>query len=181
MTEINRHYLETAKKNFQSIKKLGDKVFPQIKDKDFFWSPDEESNSMAIIIRHLYGNMLSRWTDFLTSDGEKPDRKRDEEFERLFYTDKDDVIEKWNSGWKCLFDALDSLNENDLMKEVTIRGQHHTVIEAIERQINHYSYHVGQIVYIGKHLEGEKWISLSVPRNKSDKFNDEMKKRHGKF
>ncbi len=163
---LARHYLDNSIKEFKKLKDLGDKSFSQIKDEDFFWSPDEESNSIAIIVRHLSGNMISRWTDFLTTDGEKESRKRDEEFERLFYTDKDDVLSRWEKGWVFLFNSLQSLNENDLLKEVRIRNEPHTVVEAINRQLTHYAYHVGQIVYIAKHLDGEMWKSLSIPWKK---------------
>lgn len=169
-----KNYLHSCLKEFKYLKALGDKSFSQIKDEDFFRSPDTESNSIAVIIRHLSGNMISRWTDFLTSDGEKPDRNRDEEFERLFYTDKDDIISRWENGWNCLFDALDSINETDLRKEVFIRNQKHTVIEAINRQIAHYSYHVGQIVYLAKHFVSANWKSLSIERGKSDDYNKKL-------
>ena len=171
---IGKHYLENAIVEFKKVKQLGDKSFSQIKDEDFFWSPDEESNSIAIIIRHLSGNMISRWTDFLTTDGEKENRNRDEEFEKLFYTDKDDVISRWEKGWNNLFDALDNLNENDLLKEIRIRNQPMTVIEAINRQLTHYGYHIGQIVYIAKHLEGDNWRSLSIPKRGSKEFNEKL-------
>ncbi|MCY7360865.1 MAG: DUF1572 domain-containing protein [Ignavibacteria bacterium] len=171
-----KHYLENCIKEFKGLKTLGEKSFAQIKDEDFFWSPDEESNSIAIIVRHLSGNMISRWTDFLTTDGEKEYRKRDEEFERLFYTDKDDVIARWEKGWKCFLDTLESLNENDLMKDVYIRKEKHTVIAAINRQLAHYAYHVGQIVFISKHLESSNWKSLSIPRGKSNDFNKTIMK-----
>lgn len=166
-----KHYLENSISEFKKLKQLGDKSFSQIKDEDFFWSPDEESNSIAIIARHLSGNMLSRWTDFLTTDGEKENRNRDEEFERIFYTDKDDVLSRWEKGWKRLFQTLESLTEEDLVKEVKIRNELHTVIAAINRQLTHYGYHIGQIVYIAKHLEGTGWKSLSIPRGKSEEFN----------
>lgn len=165
-SNINNHYLENCLKEFRGLKVLGDRTFSQIKDEDFFWSPDEESNSIAIIVRHLKGNMLSRWTDFLTTDGEKESRKRDEEFEKLFYTDKDDVLAEWEAGWDCVFEAVKSLKENDLLKTITIRNIPLTVIEAINRQLTHYGYHVGQIVYIGKHLECANWKSLSIPKKK---------------
>lgn len=163
---IGKHYLENSIHEFKKTKDLGDKSFAQIKDEDFFWSPDEESNSIAIIVRHLSGNMISRWTDFLTTDGEKESRKRDEEFEKIFYTDKDDVISRWEKGWKNLFKTLESLTPGDLMKEITIRNETHTVIQAINRQLTHYAYHIGQIVYIAKHLESSNWKSLSIPRKK---------------
>ena len=116
-----KSYLNNVLKEFGKLKDLGDKSFAQIKDEDFFWQPSEDSNSIAIIIRHVSGNMLSRWTDFLTTDGEKESRKRDEEFERLFYTDKDDILSRWESGWKCLFGAIESLTPEDLGKTVYIR------------------------------------------------------------
>jgi len=163
---LGNHYLENSIHEFRKLKDLGDKSFSQIKDEDFFWSPDEESNSIAIIVRHLSGNMISRWTDFLTTDGEKKNRKRDEEFERIFYTDKDDVISRWEKGWNRLFKTLESLNEEDLLKEVKIRKEPHTVVQAINRQLTHYAYHIGQIVYIAKHLENSNWKSLSIPRKK---------------
>ncbi|MBK8551698.1 MAG: DUF1572 family protein [Ignavibacteria bacterium] len=169
--DLGKNYLENSISEFKKLKQLGDRSFSQIKDEDFFWSPDEESNSIAIIIRHLSGNMISRWTDFLTTDGEKENRNRDEEFERIFYTDKDDVISRWDKGWKRLFETFESLTENDLMKEIKIRNEPHTVIAAINRQLAHYGYHIGQIVYIAKHLEGTGWKSLSIPRGKSEEFN----------
>jgi len=176
METLNENYLQNCIKEFKGLKELGDKTFRQIKDEDFFWSPDEESNSIAIIVRHLSGNMISRWTDFLTTDGEKETRKRDEEFDRLFYTDKDDVISRWEKGWKCVFDAISGLNEDDLLKEVSIRKQKLTVVEAINRQLTHYGYHIGQIVYIGKHVESANWKSLSIPRGKSKEFNEKLMK-----
>ncbi|HMQ67950.1 MAG TPA: DUF1572 family protein [Ignavibacteria bacterium] len=171
---INKHYIENSISEFRKIKELGDKTFSQIRDEDFFWSPDEDSNSIAIIVRHLSGNMISRWTDFLTTDGEKPTRMRDEEFERIFYTDKDDIISRWESGWRCVFGALSTLKEEDLLKEITIRSEPHTVLQAINRQLTHYSYHTGQIVFIGKHLENANWKSLSIPRGGSEEFNKKM-------
>lgn len=176
MKSIGQNYLQNSIKEFKGLKALGDKTFSQIKDEDFFWAPDEESNSIAIIVRHLSGNMISRWTDFLTTDGEKESRNRDEEFEKLFYTDKDDVLSRWEKGWKCLFDTIEALKEEDLLKQVKIRNQPHTVIEAINRQLTHYGYHVGQIVYIGKHLESANWKSLSIPKGKSKDFNEKMSK-----
>ncbi|MBV6478150.1 MAG: hypothetical protein HGGPFJEG_00898 [Ignavibacteria bacterium] len=173
-TGLNNNFLHSSIMEFKSLKSLGDKTFSQIKDEDFFKSPDTESNSIAVIVRHLSGNMISRWTDFLTTDGEKPNRNRDEEFEKLFYTDKDDIVSRWENGWKCLFEALDSLNESDLLKTVYIRNQKHTVTEAINRQLAHYAYHVGQIVYLGKHFLSANWKSLSIPKGKSDDYNKKL-------
>lgn len=174
---LAENYLKSCLKEFKGLKSLGEKSFSQIKDEDFFVSLDDESNSIAIIVRHLSGNMISRWTDFLTTDGEKEYRNRDEEFERLFYTDKDDIMSRWEKGWKCLFDAVGPLKEEDLLKEVCIRKEKHTVPEAINRQLTHYGYHIGQIVYIAKHLESRNWKSLSIPRGKSKDFNEEMDKK----
>ena len=129
----------------------------------------------------MSGNMLSRWTDFLTSDGEKEWRKRDEEFERLFYTDKDDIIDRWENGWKCVFDALQSLTPEDLTRQVKIRGEAHTVVQAINRQLAHYGYHTGQILYMAKYRAGEDWGSPSVARGKSKEFNQSMRDKHGNF
>ena len=158
------NYLKSVLKEFHKLKDLGDKSFQQIKDEDFFWQPDEDSNSIAINIRHVSGNMHSRWTDFLTTDGEKETRMRDDEFERLFYTDKDDILSRWESGWKCLFDAIESLTPDDLGKIVYIRKEAHTVIEAINRQLTHIGYHIGQIVYLAKYRGKGAWRSLSIPR-----------------
>ena len=172
---IGAHYLQNSIKEFRKLKELGDKAFGQIKDEDFFYAPDEDTNSIAIIVRHMSGNMLSRWTDFLTTDGEKEWRNRDSEFEQVFYTDEEDVIEWWEKGWKVLFDTLQSLTENDLIKKVKIRSEDHTVIEAINRQLTHYGYHVGQIVYMAKYLAKSGWNSLSVPKGKSEEFNKKMR------
>ncbi|HQY20116.1 MAG TPA: DUF1572 family protein [Ignavibacteria bacterium] len=171
---LGRHYLENVRSEFRKLKSLGDNTFKQIKDEEFFLSPDEESNSIAIIVRHMSGNMLSRWTDFLTTDGEKEFRKRDEEFDKLFYTDKDDIILRWENGWECFFKTLDSLTEDDLLKYIKIRNESHTVTEALNRQLTHYAYHIGQIVYLAKHILNKNWNSLSIPKGKSDEFNKKM-------
>ncbi|MBK6879056.1 MAG: DUF1572 family protein [Ignavibacteria bacterium] len=165
-----KNYLNSVLKEFGKLKDLGDRSFAQIKDEDFFWQPSEDSNSIAIIIRHISGNMHSRWTDFLTTDGEKESRKRDEEFERLFYTDKDDILSRWESGWKCLFGAIEALTPEDLGKTVYIRSEAHTVIEAINRQLTHIGYHIGQIVYLAKYRGRAGWGSLSIPRPGEKKF-----------
>ena len=166
------NYLESAKKQFEYYKMLGDKTFAQIPDEKLFWKFNDESNNIAIIVNHLNGNMLSRWTDFLNSDGEKEWRQRDAEFENDIKT-KEELIQKWNDGWNCLFDALNSLKEVDLSKTIYIRNQGHTVIEAINRQLAHYPYHVGQIVFIGKMICNEKWTSLSIPKGNSSNYNAE--------
>ncbi|RVT75391.1 DUF1572 domain-containing protein [Flavobacterium sufflavum] len=166
------NYLESAKKQFEYYKILGDKTFAQIPDEKLFWKFNDESNNIAIIIKHLSGNMLSRWTDFLNSDGEKEWRQRDAEFENDIKT-KEELIQKWNEGWDCLFKALNALKEKDLSKTIYIRNQGHSVTEAINRQLAHYPYHVGQIVFIGKMICNEKWTSLSIPKGNSTNYNAE--------
>jgi hypothetical protein len=174
---VSEHYLENCLNEFTKMKLLAEKAINQIKYEDIFWSPDEESNSIAIIIKHMHGNMISRWTDFLTTDGEKPTRNRDEEFNKVFYTDKDDLLERWEKGWKVVFEVIGSLKDIDLMREITIRGEKHTIIQALNRQLTHYSYHVGQIIYIAKHLNQSSWNSLSIPKGKSEEFNEKMNKK----
>jgi hypothetical protein len=157
------NYIESAKKQFEKYKALGEKTFKQLSDDKLFWKYNEESNSIGTIVKHMWGNMLSRWTDFLTTDGEKEWRERDAEFENDIQT-REDLLEKWNLGWACLFKAMDSLTENDLRREVSIRKESLTVMDAIQRQLTHYAYHVGQIVYIGKMICNENWTSLSIPK-----------------
>jgi hypothetical protein len=163
-------YLDSAKKRFESYKTLGEKTFAQLNDEALFWQYNAESNSIAIIVQHMAGNMLSRWTDFLTSDGEKEWRGRDAEFENKMTT-RQQLLDKWNAGWECLFNALDSLDEDDLSKTVFVRNEPHIVIDAINRQLAHYPYHVGQIVFIGKMAAGKKWNSLSIPKGQSETFS----------
>jgi hypothetical protein len=165
-------YLSSVIKQFEYYKLLGDKTIAQLSDDELFWQYNQESNSIAINVKHLHGNMLSRWTDFLSTDGEKEWRNRDAEFENDLTT-KEEVIKLWEEGWKCFLDTLKSLKENDLEKIVYIRNQGHTVVEAINRQLAHYPYHVGQIVFIGKMILNEKWKSLSIPRGNSNAFNVE--------
>lgn len=166
------NYLASVQQQFLSYKALGDKAMAQLEPAMLFIQPDETSNSIAMIVQHMHGNMLSRWTDFLTSDGEKEWRKRDEEFE-VVLKDKEEVLLKWEEGWACLVNAIGQLNENNLADIVLIRNEHHTVTEAINRQLAHYPYHVGQIVFYAKQLIGEKFTSLSIAKNKSKEFNAE--------
>ena len=168
---IGEHYLEDALRTFRDYKKLAERAFEQIDDEDFFRTIDRESNSIAVNMKHLAGNMLSRWTDFLTTDGEKPERDRDMEFVMLPQTTKAEMVAYWDKGWQCTFDAVEPLKPENLMRTVTIRGQDHTVVQAINRQLAHYAYHVGQIVYLAKHFKASDWQSLSVPKNKSAEFN----------
>lgn len=165
-------YLESVKKQFEYYKLLGDKTFAQLTEERLFWQYNDDSNSIATIVKHLWGNMLSRWTDFLTSDGEKEWRNRDSEFENDL-RNRDELLRKWNEGWQCLFNALNLLTDVDLQKEIFIRNQGHTVMEAINRQLAHYPYHVGQIVFLGKMLSNGHWQSLSIPKGNSSTFNAE--------
>lgn len=175
-------YLESVTKQFQYYKMLGDKTFEQLAEADLFWQYNEASNSIAIIVKHLWGNMLSRWTDFLTTDGEKTWRNRDAEFEADIQT-KTELLEKWETGWACLFEALETINAENFDTIIYIRNQGHTITEAINRQLAHYAYHVGQIVFVGRMIQNEKWQSLSIPKGKSadfnaEKFAQEKKKKH---
>lgn len=165
-------YLINIKKQFAYYKMLGEKTFYQLSDNEINWKLNSNSNSIAMIVNHLSGNMFSRWTDLLTSDSEKPWRNRDQEFEDVKWT-KDELNEKWVQAWQCLFDALNQLKDEDLDKIIYIRNQGHTVMEAINRQLAHYPYHIGQIVYIGKMIKNEEWNSLSIPKNQSDNYNAE--------
>ncbi len=169
---MNLDFLESAKKQFEYYKLLGDKTFEQLPAESLFFKYNNDSNSIAVIIKHLHGNMLSRWTDFLTSDGEKEWRIRDYEFDEEKINETE-LLNKWNEGWNCLFHALNSLTESDFKKTIYIRNQEHTVTEAINRQLAHYPYHVGQIVFIGKMLSNNNWKSLSIPKNKSNEYNSE--------
>lgn len=174
---IAQHYLEDALRTFREYKKLAEGAFAQLTDEDFFRTLDDGSNSIAIIIKHLAGNMLSRWTDFLTTDGEKPERDRDMEFVMLPGATKDDMLAYWEKGWKVVFHAIEPLRPDDLMRRVTIRGQDHTVMQAINRQLAHYASHIGQIVFLAKHFKASEWKSLSVPRNQSAEFNARIQNR----
>ena len=222
LPRMNTDYLNSAKQQFQYYKQLGDKTMDQLSDEQLFWQYNDASNSIAIMVKHLWGNMMSRWTDFLTTDGEKDFRKRDEEFElhvgpslqgvdtanaegvnntaEGVYTDSAKgvdtdiaegvnehsravITEKWEQGWACLFKALDSINEDNFDTTIYIRNQGHSIPEAINRQMMHYAYHVGQMVYLGRMMKGEDWQSLSIPKGNSkaynaEKFSQEKGKRH---
>lgn len=169
---MTNDYLDSVRKQFEYYKMLGDKTFQQVPDEGLFWQYNDDSNSIATIVKHLWGNMMSRWTDFLTSDGEKESRNRDAEFENDIKT-REELLEKWNAGWACLFNAIHPLTESDLDRMVYIRNQGHTVMEAINRQLAHYPYHVGQIVFLGKMLAQDGWKSLSIPKGNSQSFNAE--------
>jgi len=167
-------FLEGAVKLFRYYKKLGEGAIAQLSDEELFRVIDPEANSVAQIVKHMAGNMRSRWTDFLTSDGEKPDRNRDTEFEMNSGTTRAQVMEWWETGWKCVFDAIDGLRPEDLGRTVTIRGEPHSVVQALNRQVAHYAYHVGQIVFLAKHLKSSAWRSLSIPRGMSQQVNASM-------
>ena len=165
--QIIQDYLNDARKAMRAYKKLAEKALDQLKDDEYFVKLDEESNSVAVVMKHMAGNMFSRWTDFLTTDGEKPNRNRDYEFVIESDTTKDDVRDYWERGWECVFAAIDPLQIEDLDKKVDIRGEEHTVVQAVNRQLMHYAYHVGQIVFLAKHFRALDWNSLSIPRNRS--------------
>ncbi|QTE40162.1 DUF1572 domain-containing protein [Mucilaginibacter sp. P19] len=179
---MENDYLTSVKKQFAYYKSLGEKTFEQLTDEQLYWQYNPESNSIAMIVKHMSGNMISRWTDIFTTDGEKPTRNREAEFTPSTPT-RQTITETWEQGWQCLFDTLDKLTADDLGKIVYIRNQGHTVMEAINRQLAHYPYHVGQIVFLGKMLCNENWHSLSIPRGQSenynaDKFAQEKRKVH---
>jgi hypothetical protein len=174
---IGNHYLEDALRTFRAYKKLAERAFEQVDDEHFFRTINDESNSIAVNMKHMAGNMLSRWTNFLTSDGEKPNRERDMEFVMLPRTTKAEMIAYWDRGWQSVFDAVEPLTPDDLLRTVTIRGQDHTVVQAINRQLSHYAYHVGQIVYLAKHFRASEWQTLSVPKNKSAEFNKYLEEK----
>lgn len=168
--EANTAYLESVKKQFLYYKTLGEKAFEQIEPEQLFISLNENTNSIAVIVKHLSGNMLSRWTDFLTTDGEKEWRNRDAEFEESITT-KEELLAFWNKGWDCFITTLNTLETNHLSKIIYIRNEGHTVIEAINRQLAHYPYHIGQIVFYAKLLKKSEWNSLSIPKNNSTAYN----------
>jgi len=164
-------YIQLSIREFKRMKGLADAAFVQVTPEQFFATPSGDDNSIAVIVKHVGGNLLSRWTDFLTTDGEKPGRNRDTEFEITATDTRQILIGRWESGWATLFSALEPLGDADLERTVTIRGEALSVLQAINRQLTHYSYHVGQIVYVAKHYAGSSWRSLSIPRGKSVQFN----------
>jgi len=166
-------HLEDSLTLFRYYKKLAEGAMGQVTDEQLFSVLDPEMNSIAVIAKHMVGNMRSRWTDFLTSDGEKPDRHRDSEFVEPAST-REELMKQWEAGWRCLFSALEPLSDADLSRPVTIRGEAHSVTQAINRQLAHYAYHIGQIVFLAKHLQSAQWKSLSVPRGDSGKFNQRV-------
>jgi hypothetical protein len=169
--QFTTSYIEDSLSLFRQYKNLAERAMSQVSDDQLFTALDGESNSIAITVKHMAGNMRSRWTDFLTSDGEKPDRNRDTEFEMNPGTTRADVMAWWETGWKCVFDAVDPLQPEDMGRTITIRGEAHSVVQAINRQIAHYSYHIGQIVLLAKHFKSASWKSLSIPKGQSQQVN----------
>jgi len=171
--QFTTSYVSDSLNLFRYYKKLAERAMEQVPDDQLFAQLDPESNSIAIVVKHMAGNMRSRWTDFLTTDGEKPDRDRDTEFVNAPAT-RDALMRAWNDGWDRVFQAIEPLSDADLTRTVLIRGEAHSVMQAINRQIAHYAHHIGQIVMLAKHLAGEKWTSLSIPRNRSADFNQRV-------
>jgi hypothetical protein len=180
MNEIVTNFQADALASFRNYKKLAERAIEQASDEEFFLAIDPEANSIAVIVKHIAGNLHSRWRDFLTADGEKPSRNRDMEFE-IADDSRESLMRIWESGWQTLFDNIEPLTAEDFSKSITIRGEPHTLVEAINRQLTHYAYHVGQIVFLAKHLKSAEWKTLSVPRNRSAEFNQVLaeKQRQG--
>jgi hypothetical protein len=174
--DIIENYKRDALELFRTYKKLAERAIEQVSDEEFFALIDAEANSIAVIVKHIAGNLVSRWSDFLTTDGEKPTRNRDAEFE-VFADTRESLMAFWERGWTTLFDNIEPLTLNDFSKTITIRGQPHTIIQAINRQLTHYPMHVGQIVLLAKHFKSADWETLSVPKNKSAEFNQFMAER----
>ncbi len=170
MSAAEDHWAADVLLQFRKYKKLAEGALAQVEDADFFRTIDPESNSVALIVKHMAGNMRSRWTDFLTSDGEKADRNRDEEFEARAADTRESLMAAWETGWALTFEAIAPLRPEDLLAEVRIRGEKHTVMQAAHRQLTHYAYHVGQIVLLARHFAGPRWTSLSIPKGKSKEF-----------
>jgi hypothetical protein len=168
MSDLGRHYLDSAIREFEAMKRQAERALEQVSDDQLNVTLDPEANSLALIVKHIAGNMRSRWTDFLTSDGEKPDRDRDREFEGTLT--RAELMEAWRRGWELVFAAIRPLRPEDLLKTVSIRGEPHTLVQAIDRQLTHYASHIGQIVLLAKHLAGQRWKTLSVARGESRAF-----------
>ena len=178
MSDIGALYLDEIFRGLRGHKRLADDSIAQLTDEQFFAQPDAESNSVAVIVKHMAGNLRSRFTDFLTSDGEKPDRNRDQEFLTGDQANREALLQSWEQGWQILFDSLNSLEPDDLQRTVTIRGQPHSVLQALNRASGHAAYHVGQITFLAKHWRGAEWKSLSVPKGESEQFNAKMLEKY---
>ena len=170
MTDLASYYLEEIRRQFRGHKRMAEAAMAQLEDKDFFITIDPESNSIAILVKHIAGNARSRFTDFLTTDGEKPDRFRDQEFELTGETSRAEVMRWWEQGWSIVFATLEGLKPDDLLRTVTIRQEPHTVLQALGRALAHYAQHIGQIVFLAKHLRSTQWQTLSIPRGKSEDY-----------
>jgi len=179
MKEIIKNYHSDAVKSFRNYKKMAERAIEQVSEEEFFALVDAEANSIAVIVKHIAGNALSRWTDFLTSDGEKDFRNRDIEFELIDDT-RESLMEFWERGWLALIDNLEPLTVDDFSRTITIRGEPHTIVEAVNRQMTHYAYHIGQIVLLAKHFKSAEWKTLSVPKNKSAEFNQFLAEKQAK-
>jgi len=180
MPDLATHYLEEMKRQFRGHKRMGEAAMAQLEDKDFFVALDPESNSVATLVKHIAGNARSRFTDFLTSDGEKPDRFRDQEFEVSEKTTREEILRWWEQAWEHVFSAIDSLQPDDAQRMVTIRSEPHTVMQALNRALAHYAQHTGQIVFLAKHLRSEQWRTLSIPRGKSEDYKTASPKTHSR-
>jgi len=176
MKEIIKNFHSDAVQSFRNYKTMAQRAMEQVSEEEFFAAIDEEANSIAVIVKHLAGNLVSRWSDFLTTDGEKPTRDRDAEFE-IRDDSRMSLMEFWERGWKTLFDNIEPLTVDDFSKTVTIRGQVHTIVEAFNRQLSHYAYHIGQIVLLAKHFKSTEWKTLSIPKNRSAEFNKFLSKQ----
>ncbi len=174
MDALGKHFLEEVRRQLRGYKRMAESAIAQVTDEQILITLDPESNSIAILIKHIAGNMRSRFTDFLTSDGEKPDRHRDQEFELTGEPTREELLRWWEEGWTCVFNTLDSLTPEDVMRTVYIRQEPHTVLQALNRALAHYAGHIGQIVFLAKHLGSHNWRTLSVPRGKSEEFNRKM-------
>ena len=174
MSDLASHYLDEIRRQLRGHRRMGEAAMAQLEDKDFFVAIDAEANSIAMLVKHIAGNARSRFSDFLTTDGEKPDRFRDREFEISMTTSRSEVMRWWEEGWAIVFAALDSLKPEDVLRTVTIRQEPHTVLQALNRALGHYAQHIGQIVFLAKHLQHAQWKSLSIPRGESDKFNQRV-------
>jgi hypothetical protein len=180
MTDLASHYLEEIKRQMRGYKRMGEAAMAQLEDQDFLVALDPESNSVAALVKHIAGNARSRFTDFLTSDGEKPDRFRDQEFELSEKTSREEVLHWWEQAWAHIFSALDALTPEDVQRTVTIRQEPHTVMQALNRALAHYAQHIGQIVFLAKHLRSSHWQSLSIPRGKSEDYKIASPKTHSR-
>lgn len=170
---FSKHYLQNIRREFKRYQSLGDRCFKQLNEPDIHWHANDENTSIAIIVKHMVGNMLSRWTNFLTEDGEKSWRQRDNEFKDP-YASLSEMIEAWEKGWECVFSALDMIDDSNFEEKVRIRDEEHTIPEALNRQLAHYAYHTGQIVWIAKNIRGAAWESLTIPKGKSEDYNRSM-------